>query len=224
MTQKTQPSRTCEDFQTQLEEYIAGELDTLTESAITSHLTACDMCQHELLLAQVIDSVLDDLPKPTASPEILREVTAYVHANPESGNWWHRNFQFSPILEYLRSPLIRVSAMVSLIGIMLFGIHQYHRYVEVEQAKSDFQYAMSKMQSAVRRTSFAVNESFTSLNVDEAPQRALKPTKHISPAIQQSLDILNILTGTDDSQKSDTIKSKNNLIQPNNQNPGGNSQ
>ena len=223
MTQRTSHGRTCKDFQTLLEEYITGELDDQTESAITSHLTTCDKCQHELHLAQTIDTVLDDLPKPTSPPEILSEVSAYVRANPKSESWLHRFFQFSNVLEYLRSPLLRVSAMVALICLMLFGVHQYQRYVEVEQAKSDFQYAMSKMQSAVRKTSLAVNDSFTSLNVDDAPRRALKPTKDISPAIQQSLGVLNILTGSENHQESDTIKS-NNPIQQNNQNPGGNTQ
>ena len=206
MKDMTSQGRTCEDFQTQLEEYITGELDIQMESAITSHLTACERCQHELLMTQTIDAVLDDLPKPTSPPEILREVTTYVRENPESGGWLHRIFQLSPVLECLRSPLLRVSAIVALIGIMFFGVHQYHKYVEVEQAKSDFQYAMRKMQSAVRKTSLAVNDSFTSLNVDEAPRRALKPTKSISPAIQQSLGVLNILTGSGNHQESDTIK------------------
>ena len=223
MTQRASHGRTCEDFQTLLEEYITGELDDQTESAITSHLTTCDKCQHELHLAQTIDTVLADLPKPTSPPEILSEVSTYVRANPISESWLHRFFQFSNVLEYLRSPLLRVSAMVALICLMLLGVHQYQRYVEVEQAKSDFQYAMSKMQSAVRKTSLAVNDSFTSLNVDDAPRRALKPTKDISPAIQQSLGVLNILTGSENHQESDTIKS-NNPIQQNNQNPGGNIQ
>lgn len=224
MTQKQSHDITCEAFQILLEEYVAGELDSQIESTITSHLTVCDRCQHELQLALTIDTVLDDLPEPTSPPEILREVTAYVRENPVSSGWWHRNFQFSTVLELLLSPLLRVSAMVLLIGIMLFGVHQYHKYIEVEQAKSDFNYAMSKMQSAVRKTSLAVNDSFTSINVDEAPQRALEPTKHISPAIQQSLGILNILTGSENSQKSDTIKSNNDSIQLNNQNTGGNTQ
>ena len=206
MTQSPLHCKTCEDFQAHLEEYIAGELDDQNESAITSHLTTCDRCQHELLMAQTIGTVLDDLPKPTAPPEILREVTTYVRENPESSGWMHRIFQFTTVLEYLRSPVLRVSAMVSLIAIMFFGIHQYHKYVEVEQAKSDFQYAMSKMQSAVRKTSLAVNDSFTSLNIDEAPRRALKPTKYISPAIQQGLGILNIFTGSENQQKSDPIE------------------
>ena len=211
MKDMTSQDRTCDDFQTQLEEYIAGELDDQNESAITLHLATCDRCQHELLMAQTIDTVLDDLPKPMSPPEILREVTTYVRENPESGGWLQSLFQFSTVLEFLRSPLLRASALACLLGLMFFGIHQYHRYVEVEQAKSDFQYAMRKMQSAVRKTSLAVNDSFTSLNVDEAPRRALKPTKYISPAIQQGLGILNILTG------SDNQKSGNNPVKPNNQ-------
>ena len=206
MTQSRSSSRTCKDFQTLLEEFIAGELDSQTESDITLHLDTCDRCQHELHLAQTIDKVLDDLPKPTSPPEILREVATYVHENPESGSWLPQFFQFSTVLEFLRSPLLRVSTIVGLIAIMLIGVHQYHKYVEVEQAKSDFQYAMSKMQSAVRKTRLAVNDSFTSLNVDEVPRRALKPTKYISPAIQQGLGVLNILTGSENYQKSEIIK------------------
>ena len=211
MTQNQPISRTCKDSQTLLEEYIAGELDSQTESAITSHLTTCDRCQHELHLAQTIGKVLDDLPKPTSPPDVLAEVTAYVRANPKSEGWLHHLFQFPGALDFLRSPLLRASALACLMGMMFFGIYQYHKYVEVEQAKSDFQYAMSKMQSAVRKTSLAVNDSFTSLNVDKAPRRALKPTVNISPAIQQSLDVLNILTG------SDTIKPNSKPIKPNNQ-------
>lgn len=197
MTQNSIDDKKCEDFLTHLEEYIVGELDDENESEFTAHLTTCDKCRHELLMAQTIDSVLDDLPKPTAPPEILREVMTYVRENPVSQGWLHRIFHFPTVLEYLRSQLLRVSVMVSLIGIMLFGIHQYHKFVEVEQAKRDFQYAMSKMQSAVRRTSLAVNDSFNSLKVDEAPRRALKPTKQISPVIQQGLGVINILTGSE---------------------------
>lgn len=223
MTQNLSHGSTCANLQTLLDEYIVGELDSQTESAITSHLTTCDRCQHELHLAQTINKVLGDLPKHTSPPEILREVTTYVRANPNNESWIHRFFQFTTVMAFLRTPLMRASVVVTFIGIMLFGIHQYHRYVQVEQAKSDFQYAMSKMQSAVRKTSLAVNDSFTSLNVDDAPRRALKPTKDISPAIQQSLGVLNILTGSENHQESDTIKS-NNPIQQNNQNPGGNTQ
>ncbi len=229
MTQNLSHGSTCAYLQTLLEEYIVGELDAQTESAITSHLTTCDKCQHELHLAQTIHTVLDDLPKHTSPPEILREVTTYVRANPNNEGWIHRIFQFTTAMVSLRTPLLRISAAVILIGIMLFGIHQYHRYVQVEQAKSDFHYAMSKIQSAVHKTSLAVNDTFTSLNVDEAPRRALKPTANISSAFQQSLNILYNLTGSDNSQNTDTITTKtkqsNNYSENlNTPNPGGNTQ
>lgn len=229
MTQSLSHGSTCAYSQSLLEEYIVGELDSQTESAITSHLTTCDRCQHELHLAQTIDKVLDDLPKTPSPPEILREVTTYVRENPNNEGWIHRFFQFTNVMEALRTPLLRVSAVVTLIGIMLFGIHQYHRYVQVKQAKSDFHYTMSKIQSAVRKTSLAVNDTFTSLNVDEAPRRALKPTANISSAFDQSLSILYTLTDSDNSENTDTIttktkQSKSNSENLNAPNPGGNTQ
>ncbi|MCY4403910.1 MAG: zf-HC2 domain-containing protein [Candidatus Poribacteria bacterium] len=229
MTQSLSHGSTCANLQTLLEEYIVGELDSQTESAITSHLTTCERCQHELHLAQTINKVLGDLPKHTSPPEILREVTAYIRANPNNESWIHRFFQFTTVMAFLRTPLMRASVVVTLIGIMLFGIHQYQRYVQVEQAKSDFHYAMAKMQSAVRKTSLAVNDTFTSLNVDEAPRRALKPTANISSAFHQSLSILYHLTDSDNSENTDTIttktkQSKSNSEKLNTLNPGGNTQ
>jgi hypothetical protein len=189
-----------------MEEYIAGDLDTDTESAIASHLSTCDTCNHELHLAQAIDKVLDDLPKPTSPPDILRAVTAYVRAHPNNSGWIHRIFQLSTFSDFLRTPFLRFSAIVCLVGIVVFGVHQYQQHIVVEQAKSDFNYALSKMNYAVQKTGLAVNDSFGSLKVDEAPRRALKPTAKISSAIHRSLGILNHLTG--DIPYTDTIMPK----------------
>jgi hypothetical protein len=189
-----------------MEEYIAGDLDTDTESAIASHLSTCDTCNHELHLAQAIDKVLDDLPKPTSPPDILRAVTAYVRAHPNNSGWRHRIFQLSTFSDFLRTPFLRFSAIVCLVGIVVFGVHQYQQHIVVEQAKSDFNYALSKMNYAVQKTGLAVNDSFGSLKVDEAPRRALKPTAKISSAIHWSLGILNHLTG--DIPNIDTITPK----------------
>ncbi len=207
MNQYTTNDRNCTDIQALLEEYVAGELDSETESIITSHLPTCDSCQQELQLVQTIDTVLDDLPKPTTPPEVLSEVTAYVQAHPKSG-WIHRVFQLTTFLDFLRSPLLRVSASVCLVGIVVFGVYQYQQNVKVEQATRDFNYAISKMNFAVQKTGLAVNDSFTSLKVDEAPRRALKPTANVSSAIQRSLGIINNLTGSDMQHTSDTIPSK----------------
>lgn len=64
MNQNSPHGLPCADCQTFIEEDIAGELDTATESAIASHLTTCESCQHEFRLAQAIEEVLDELPKP----------------------------------------------------------------------------------------------------------------------------------------------------------------
>ena len=217
MTQNPLHEVTCTDCQVQIEEYIAGELDTATESAIASHLTTCERCQHEFNLAQTIGAVLDDLPKPTSPPDILSEVTAYVQANPGGNNWMDRFFNVFA-WENSRLLLLRISALACLVGIVLFGVYQHQRHLEIEQAKTDFNYAMNKIHDAFHKTGLAVNDSFESLKIDEAPRRALKPTANISSAIQQSLSILDNLTG------SNTIKSKNNSEKPNNQIPGGNTQ
>lgn len=205
MTQNPSYEITCTDCQTQIEEYIAGELDTVIETAITSHLATCNTCQHEFNLAQTIGTVLDDLPKPTSPPDILSEVTAYVQANPNNNSWVDRFFNIFA-WENSRQLILRVSALACLIGIVFFGIHQHQKHAEVAQAKSDFDYAMRKMQYAVHRTGLAVNDSFTSLKIDEASHSAFKSTSKISSAINKSLGILNHITG--DVPNSGTITSK----------------
>ena len=194
MTQNPSYKITCTDCQTQIEEYIAGELDTAIKTAITSHLATCNTCQHEFNLAQTIGTVLDDLPKPTSPPDILSEVTAYVQANPTNNSWIDRFFYIFA-WENSRQLILRVSVLACLVGIVLFGVHHQHqKHAEIAQAKSGFDYAVNKMQYAFHKTGLAVNDSFESLKIDEAPRRALKPTANISSAIQQSLGILDNLT------------------------------
>lgn len=214
----------CSDIQTYMEEYVAGELDSQTQSSIRSHLNTCDLCQKEYRMAQTIDAVLDDLEKPASPPEVLREVTAYVSANQKRYGWLHRVLDISHASTYIRSPLLRFSTLIFIIGMMLIGIHQYRRYVVVEQAKDEFYYAMSKVQTAVRKTRLGVNESFTSLNIDDAPNRALKPTIEISSSIQNTFDIIHILTGSDISGKQDSYKSKDRTTDSNNPLPKGDTQ
>lgn len=209
MTQNPSHEMTCTNCQAQIEEYIAGELDTTIETAIISHLATCNTCQHEFNLAQTINTVLGDLPKPTSPPDILTEVTAYVQANPGDNSWLHRIVNIFA-WENPRLFFLRVSALACLIGIILFGIHQHQRHVEIEQAKTDFNYAMRKMQYAFHKTGLAVNDSFTSLKIDEVSHSAFKSTSKISSAINRSLGILTHLTrnvpNLEDSQNSDTIK------------------
>lgn len=225
MPQNLSHEMTCTDCQVQIEEYIAGELDTAIETAIKSHLATCNTCQHEFNLAQTIDVVLDDLPKPTSPPDILSEVTAYVQANPGDNRWMDRFFNVFA-WENSRQLFLRISALACLVGIVLFGVYQHQRHLEIEQAKNDFNYAMRKMEYAVHKTGLAVNESFTSLKIDEVSHSAFKSTSKISSAIDKSLGILNRLTG--DVPNSETIPSKtkhtNFSIKPNSLIPGGNTQ
>lgn len=233
MTQNPLHEIACVDCQTYIEEYMADELDTTTHSAITSHLSTCDRCQHEFQMAQAIDTVLDDLPKPTSPQDILQEVTDYVRVHPNTGGWMHRFVNIFTLWENTHTLFLRLSMLTCFIGIVLFGIHQHQKHVAVEQAKNDFNYAISKMHYAFHRTSLAVNDSFESLKIDEAPRRALKPAANISSAINQSLGILNHLTG--DVQNSDTQKYSDTIIpklrrsggsstEPTSPNQGGNTQ
>lgn len=212
MTQNPLHEMTCVDCKKQIEEYIAVELDTTTHSAITSHLSTCDTCQHEFQMAQAIDTVLDDLPKPVSPPDILHEITDYVRDHPNNGGWMQRFVNIFTLWENPHKLLLHLSMLICLVGVGLFGIHQHQKHVAVEQAKNDFNYAISKMHYAFHRTSLAVNDSFESLKIDEAPRRALKPAANISSAINRSLGILNHLTGdvsnSDIQQNSNKITSK----------------
>lgn len=209
----------CEACEASMEEYLAGELDTATDSFMAIHLATCEKCQREFQLAQAINEALTELPKPIAPPDIFSEVAAYVQTYPHGRSWVHRFFPIPTFWDILHSPLLRVSVLVCFIGIIMFGIHRHQQQVTIEQAKSSWNYAMSKMQYAVQRTSVVVNDRFATLKIDDAPRRALKPTANISSAIHRSLGILNHLTGdVPDAKRSQNLDT----VTPNNQ--GGNTQ
>ncbi len=194
MSQNSPHGLPCVDCQTFIEEYIAGELDTATESAMTSHLATCERCRHEFRLAQAIDEVLDELPRPVPPPDIFREVSAYVRAHSRRRSWIHRIFQLSTLLAGLRSPLLHAGALVCLVGVVLFGVHQHQQKVQVEQAAHALGYALSKVQYAMHRSSRALNETLSTVQIEETHRRALKQTANVSSAIRRSLSILNQLT------------------------------
>ena len=208
MNRKSELQITCFDCQNLLEEYVVGELDSSTESAIVSHLETCDTCQHELRLAQAINTELSDLPKPQPPSDILTEVTAYVKSHPTRSSWLHRFLNIFTSWDHPRTLILRFSALVCLVGIILFSVHLNHKKVIAEQAMNDFNYAVSKIQYAFHKTGMGVNDSFASLKIDEASRRAFKSTSNAAAAIDKSLGILNILTGiepnTQKSQDSDS--------------------
>lgn len=197
MNRKSNQQVTCLDCQNLLEEYVVGELDSMTESKIESHLKSCNTCQHELRLAQAINTALSDMPKPQAPPEILTEVTAYIKSHPARSGWLHRFLNIFTSWDHPQTLLLRFSALVCLVGITLFGVHLNHQKVIAEQAMNDFNYAVSKIQYAFHKTGMGVNDSFASLKIDEASRRAFKSTSNVATALDKSLGILNILTGTE---------------------------
>lgn len=199
MNQKSKLHKTCLDCQNLLEEYVVGELDSSTESKIVSHLKTCNTCQHELRLAQAINTELRDLPKPQTPPDILTEVTAYVKSHPAKRGWLHRFLNIFTSWDHPRTVILRFSTLACLVGIILFGVHQNHKKVIAEQAMNDFNYAVSKIQYAFNKTGIGVNDSFASLKINEASRRAFRSTttatSNVATAIDRSLGILDKLTG-----------------------------
>ena len=127
MNRKPKIQITCFDCQNLLEEYVGGELDSSTESEIVSHLETCDTCQHELRLAQAINTELSDLPKPQTPSDILTEVTAYVKSHPTRSGWLHRFLNIFTSWDHPRTLIFRFSALACLVGIILFGVHLNHK-------------------------------------------------------------------------------------------------
>lgn len=212
MNRKPKLHKTCLDCQNLLEEYVVGELDSSTESKIVSHLKTCDICQHELRLAQAINTELSDLPKPQTPPEILTEVTAYVKSHPARSGWLHRFLNIFTSWDHPRTVILRFSTLACLVGIILFGVHLNHRKMIAEQAMNDFNYAVSKIQYAFNKTGMGVNDSFASLKINEASRRAFQSTtmatSNVATAFDRSLGILDKLTGnvshSHNSQNSDS--------------------
>lgn len=195
MNQKSKLQITCLDCQNLLEEYMSGELDSSTESVIASHLETCHTCQNEHNLAQAINTELSDLPKPQPPPEILTEVTAYVQSHPAKSSWLHRFLNIFISWDHPPTLILRLSTLACLVGIILFGVHLNHKKVIAEQAMNDFNYAVSKIQYAFHKTGIGVNDSFASLDINEASRRAFKSTSNVATAIDKSLGILDKLTG-----------------------------
>lgn len=213
MNRKSKLHKTCLDCQNLLEEYVAGELDSSTESKIVSHLKTCDICQHELRLAQAINTELRNLPKPHTPPEILTEVTAYVQSHPAKRGWLPRFLNIFTSWDHPRTVILRFSTLACLVGIILFGVHLNHKKVIAEQAMNDFNYAVSKIQYAFNKTGMGVNDSFASLKINEASQRAFQSTttatSTVASAIDRSLGILDRLTGTKPNSEGSTGSDSN---------------
>lgn len=193
----------CTEIRDILEVYLADECDADTHATVARHIAACPRCQDEVRFAEVVSEALQELPRPEPPPKIFNEVSAYVHAHPESRQRRvHRIFQRFAFSDNLPLRLARAGALVCLVGIALFGTYQYQHHRTVAKASRDLNYALSKLQSAIERVDLVVNEKLPDMGIDavyrrsfamieEASHRVSEQRIDISSAIHKSLDTLN---------------------------------
>lgn len=197
----------CTEIQDILEVYLADELDANTQAIIKTHIASCPKCQDEVRFVEAITEALQALPRPEPPPKIFNEVSAYVRAQTDMNRkWTDRIFQLSTFSNNLTASLIGAGALVCLVVVLLFGIHEYQHRVKIAQATDDLTYALSKLHYAVERTDFVVSEKLSELHIDAVPRRSfiiiekasrrvLKQKIGISSAIHRSLDNLNGFPG-----------------------------
>lgn len=88
----------CVECQDLIEDYLTGELDTVTRLLMEVHLEICQQCKHEFGLAQIIDSALSELPAPEPSSTIFKKVAAHVRGHSDNKEWVQLTwFDDSPI-------------------------------------------------------------------------------------------------------------------------------
>lgn len=192
----------CTEIQGILEVYLADELDANTQATIKTHIASCPKCQDEVRFVEAITEALQALPRPEPPPKIFNEVSAYVRAHADTNRkWTDRIFQLLAFPNNFTASLIGAGALVCLVVVLLFGIHEYQHRVTIAQATHDLNYALSKLHYAVERTDFVVSEKLSELQIDavprrsfimieEASRRVLKQKIGISSAIHRSLDNL----------------------------------
>ena len=193
----------CTEIQNILEAYLADELDANTQATIKTHIASCPKCQDEVRFVEAISEALQKLPRPEPPPKIFNEVSDYVRARADTNRkWTDRIFQLFAFPNNLTASLIGAGALVCLVGVLLFGIHEYQHHVKIAQASHDLNYALNKLQYAVERTDFVVGKKLSELQIDEASwrsfiiieeasRRVLKQKMNISSAIHRSLNSLN---------------------------------
>ena len=196
---------TCTEVQDTLEAYLDDALDADMYAKVASHIGSCVACQDEVRFAQAVSGALHELPKPDPPSEIFDAVAAHVRAHPSTEpSWRHWIRQRFTFTDTLTLPLVRVGALVCLIGIIVFGAYKYRQYMAVKQASRDLYYALGKVNYAVERTGIIVNEKLPDIQVNEvsgrplvqverAARSVLKQKENISSALHQSLGAINRL-------------------------------
>lgn len=192
----------CTEIQDVLEIYLADELDANTHAKVKTHIASCPKCQDEVRFVEAISEALQELPRPEPPPKIFNEISAYVHAHTDTNRkWTDRIFQLFAFPNNLTATLIGAGALVCLVGVIFFGIHEYQHHIEIAQASHDLNYALNKLHYAVERTDFVVGEKLSELQIDEtsrrsfiiieeASRRVLKQKMNISSSIHRSLGSL----------------------------------
>ncbi len=201
----------CEYVHSVLEGYLAGELNTDTQTTIEAHIAACQDCQNELNFALEVGEMLQELPRPQPPAEVFDQVAAYVqsHPKPTAQGW------FDSLKQALRGlsfrPVAAGAVAAILIILVTFGAYQQHQQsLQVEQATYELSYALSTVRYAMRKTELAIDKRLSTDQVREAPRRALMLTIdeiNSLETIQRSLVILNKLT---DSSTGNSEDSSNN--------------
>ncbi len=171
----------CSEVQDTLEAYLADELDPEMHEAVAAHVAFCEKCQDEIRLIQTIDESLGKLPKPEPPPQVFDTVAAYVRAHPNPGRrGLHRIFEVFTSWNDFTFSFKQVGAIIALIGIALFGSYQYHQYVRTKQAIQDMNYALGKLNYAVKRTEIALNDRLPEPRLNRISQRPFVQFKSIS--------------------------------------------
>ena len=192
----------CTAVQDILEAYLADELDTATHARTAAHVASCPRCQDEVRFAEAINEALKELPRPEPPPKIFNTVAAHVRAHPDNKrnrNWTHRVFRLFTFSDNLVSSLVRGGVLACLVGMALFGIHQYQQHTRIAQASRDINYALSKLHYAMERTDIVINEKLPDVRIDAASRRSFvmiedasrrvsKQQTNISSAIHRSLN------------------------------------
>ena len=193
----------CRQIQDILEVYLADELDISRRAVIKTHIATCPKCQDEVRFAGAISEALQELPKPEPPPKIFNAVSAYVHADSDTERkWTDRIAQVFAFRKNLTASLIGAVALACLVGVFLFGVHEYQHHKKIAQASHDLSYALGKLHYAMARTDLVIAEKLSEVQIDEtswrsllrieeASRRVLKQKMDISSAIHRSLDNLN---------------------------------
>ena len=72
----------CQDTQTQLQEYLDGQLPAAQAAAIQAHLATCEDCARELALLRQVDEALATYPVLEAPQGLAARTMAQVKREP----------------------------------------------------------------------------------------------------------------------------------------------